>query len=203
MSRTGTCPICEWPIRQHRRCPVCGWELESEELLLSDPALLKEFQRKLNKTRKQWREAAEAYRAGRLGFGEEAVQRLRRRLQEQGFHPGPAFSEWARPHPPGPFGGMAFLGIQTSEDAGIFIDGIGVGETRGGRPGPSGSAGQNPPVEARSRYGRGAERVILREGEATMIRIFSEIRPVEFQLTRQLLYLLGPKDIINQKALPL
>jgi len=100
MAQTGTCPICEWPVREHRRCPCCGWELESDELIVGDADLPKRFQRRLNETRERWQEAAEAYRSGRLGFGEEAIERLRQRLQEQGFRLGQAFLAWARAHPP-------------------------------------------------------------------------------------------------------
>jgi len=100
MAQTGTCPICEWPVREHRRCPCCGWELKSDELILGDPGLPERFQRTLNETRKRWQEAAEAYRAGRMGFGEEAIERLRRRLQEEGFGIGEAFSKWAKASAP-------------------------------------------------------------------------------------------------------
>jgi hypothetical protein len=100
MAQTGTCPICEWPVREHRRCPCCGWELKSDELILGDPGLPERFQRTLNETRKRWQEAAEAYRAGRMGFGEEAIERLRRRLQEEGFGIGEAFSKWAKANAP-------------------------------------------------------------------------------------------------------
>jgi hypothetical protein len=199
MAQTGTCPICEWPVREHRRCPCCGWELKSDELILGDPGLLKRFQRTLNETRKRWQEAAEAYRAGRMGFGEEAIERLRQRLQEQGFRLGSAFPDWARAHAPGPFGGTAFLGIQTSEDAEILIDGIRVGETRNGYLALRDLRAGTFRVEARSRYGRGAARVTLHEGEAAQIRIslepgsgylriLSEIGPVQFRLTTEKRY---------------
>jgi hypothetical protein len=199
MAQTGTCPICEWPVREHRRCPCCGWELKSDELILGDPGLPKRFQRTLNETRKRWQEAAEAYRAGRMGFGEEAIERLRQRLREQGFRLGSAFPDWARAHAPGPFGGTAFLGIQTSEDAEILIDGIRVGETRNGYLALRDLRAGTFRVEARSRYGRGAAQVTLHEGEAAQIRIslkpgsgylriLSEIGPVQFRLTTEKRY---------------
>jgi hypothetical protein len=67
---------------------------------VGDADLPKRFQRRLNETRERWQEAAEAYRSGKLGFGEEAIERLRRRLQEEGFGFGEAFSEWARANAP-------------------------------------------------------------------------------------------------------
>ena len=196
MRRTGACPICGWPIQGHRQCPCCGWELESDELILDDLDLPEQFQRRLNETRERWQEAAEAYRSGRLGFGEEAIERLRRRLQEQGFRLGSTFPNWARAHAPGPLGGTAFLGIQTSEDAEILIDGIRVGETRNGYLALRDLRAGTFQVEARSRYGRGAARVTLHEGEAAQIRIslepgsgylriLSEIGPVQFRLTTE------------------
>jgi hypothetical protein len=163
---------------------------------LDDADLPEQFQRRLNETRERWQEAAEAYRSGRLGFGEEAIERLRRRLQEQGFRLGSAFPNWARAHAPGPLGGTAFLGIQTSEDAEILIDGIRVGETRNGYLALRDLQAGTFQVEARSRYGRGAARVTLHEGEAAQIRIslepgsgylriLSEIGPVQFRLTTE------------------
>jgi hypothetical protein len=67
---------------------------------VGDADLPKRFQRRLNETRERWQEAAEAYRSGRLGFGEEAIERLRRRLQEEGFGIGEAFSKWAKASAP-------------------------------------------------------------------------------------------------------
>jgi hypothetical protein len=45
MKSSETCPICEWPVGEGKKCPCCGWELESPELILGDPSLLKEFQK--------------------------------------------------------------------------------------------------------------------------------------------------------------
>jgi hypothetical protein len=134
-----------------------------------------------------------------MGFGEEAIERLRQRLREQGFRLGSAFPDWARAHAPGPFGGTAFLGIQTSEDAEILIDGIRVGETRNGYLALRDLRAGTFQVEARSRYGRGAAQVTLHEGEAAQIRIslkpgsgylriLSEIGPVQFRLTTEKRY---------------
>jgi len=104
-------------VKGSKKCPCCGWVLESEELILSEPSVLQEFEDKMAQARKQWRKAIADYSSGRLGYGEEAVRRLRKRLKEKGFNPGKAFSNWALAHAPEPSGSYAFPASQTREDA--------------------------------------------------------------------------------------
>ena len=117
MAQAKRCPICKWPVKGSKKCPCCGWVLESEELILSEPSVLQEFEDKMAQARKQWRKAIADYSSGRLGYGEEAVRRLRKRLKEKGFNPGKAFSNWALAHAPEPSGSYAFPASQTKEDA--------------------------------------------------------------------------------------
>jgi hypothetical protein len=104
MAQAKQCPICKWPVKRSKKCPCCGWLLESEELVLSEPSVLQEFEEKMAQARKQWEEATADYSSGRLGYGEEAIDRLRKRLKEKGFNPGRALSTWALAHAPVPSG---------------------------------------------------------------------------------------------------
>jgi len=104
MAQAKQCPICKWPVKRSKKCPCCGWVLESEELVLSEPSVLQEFEEKMAQARKQWEEATADYSSGRLGYGEEAIGQLRRCLKEKGFNPGKALSTWALAHAPAPSG---------------------------------------------------------------------------------------------------
>jgi WD40 repeat protein len=60
-----TCPVCGWQGEQVPACPRCGWTLHSEELILMDPQVLVEYERRLEEQRAEWarRQARPAYGA--------------------------------------------------------------------------------------------------------------------------------------------
>jgi len=59
-----TCPVCGWSGELVDTCPRCGWTLQSEDLILAEPGVLEEYQRRLEEYRLEW-----LSRQARPGYG--------------------------------------------------------------------------------------------------------------------------------------